>query len=67
MSRITIWNVIGWVFLIFLGVSKEFFDEQFSVGTEHQVTPILKVLPVKNERGKEEWKGGWEGGRLTSS
>lgn len=33
MSRITTWNVIGWVFLIFLGVSKAFFDEQLSLIT----------------------------------
>ncbi|WP_214702417.1 MULTISPECIES: hypothetical protein [unclassified Exiguobacterium] len=33
MSRITVWNVIGWVFLIFLSVSKSFFGEQLSLIT----------------------------------
>ncbi|MGA9468364.1 MAG: hypothetical protein WBV10_12100 [Exiguobacterium marinum] len=33
MSRITVWNVIGWVFLIFLAVSKSFFGEQLSLIT----------------------------------
>lgn len=33
LSRITIWNVIGWGFLIFLAVSKSFFDEQLSLIT----------------------------------
>ena len=33
LSQITIWNVIGWGFLIFLAVSKSFFDEQLSLIT----------------------------------
>ena len=33
MSRITIWNVMGWGGLIFLSISKSFFDEQMSLIT----------------------------------
>ncbi|MBR3061664.1 MAG: hypothetical protein IKG65_04455 [Exiguobacterium sp.] len=56
MSRITIWNVIGWVFLIFLGVSKEFFDEQFSLittGLGGLICLILALCMIFHE-GKEK-------------
>ncbi len=33
LSHITIWNVIGWGFLLFLAVSKSFFSEQLSLIT----------------------------------
>lgn len=56
MLRITIWNVIGWVFLIFLGVSKEFFDEQFSLittGLGGLICLILALCMIFHE-GKEK-------------
>lgn len=33
MSKKTKINLIGWLFLIFLGISKAFFDEQLSIVT----------------------------------
>ncbi|MDX5982282.1 hypothetical protein SIL77_13545 [Exiguobacterium profundum] len=56
MSRITIWNVIGWVFLIFLGVSKAFFDEQLSLittGLGGLICLILALCMIFHE-GKEK-------------
>ena len=56
MLRITIWNVIGWVFLIFLGVSKEFFYEQFSLittGLGGLICLILALCMIFHE-GKEK-------------
>ncbi|WP_078146557.1 hypothetical protein [Exiguobacterium sp. HVEsp1] len=53
MSRITIWNVIGWVFLIFLGVSKAFFDEQLSLittGLGGLICLILALCMIFHER-----------------
>lgn len=38
--------------------------KSFSVGKESQITSILKFLPIKNERRKEEWKEGREEERL---
>jgi hypothetical protein len=57
MSRITIWNVIGWVFLIFLGVSKAFFDEQLSLittGLGGLICLILALCMIFHE-GKENF------------
>ena len=56
MSRITIWNVIGWVFLIFLAVSKSFFSEQLSLittGLGGLICLILALCMIFHE-GKEK-------------
>lgn len=56
MSRITIWNVNGWGFLIFLGVSKAFFDEQLfliTTGLGGLICLILALCMIFHE-GKEK-------------
>lgn len=56
MSRITIWNVIGWGFLLFLAVSKSFFSEQLSLittGLGGLICLILALCMIFHE-GKEK-------------
>lgn len=56
MSRITIWNVNGWGFLIFLAISKSFFSEQLfliTTGLGGLICLILALCMIFHE-GKEK-------------
>ncbi|WP_214883024.1 MULTISPECIES: hypothetical protein [unclassified Exiguobacterium] len=63
MSRITVWNVIGWVFLIFLSVSKSFFGEQLSLITTGLGGLICLMLSLwmiySGEEETSQHSNGW--------